>query len=71
MVWFVAFGGTALFHEIKGISNTSSQVYTQPKTGLFLMLNQLPFGSMLSILALFLICFFITSANSATYVLGT
>ncbi len=71
IVWFVAFGGTALFYEIKGVSNISSQVYTQPETGLFLMLNQLPFGSMLSILALFLICiFFITSANSATYVLG-
>ncbi|MDE5413356.1 BCCT family transporter [Alkalihalobacterium chitinilyticum] len=71
VLWFAAFGGTALFQETKEEAGIASTVRDTPESGLFLMLDQLPFGFILSVAALVLISiFFITSANSATYVLG-
>ncbi|MBU9721180.1 MULTISPECIES: BCCT family transporter [Bacillaceae] len=71
IIWFTAFGGSAVYNEIEGHTSISETVYKEPETGLFLLLNELPFGVILSALALLLISiFFITSANSATYVLG-
>lgn len=71
IVWFVAFGGTALFHEISGITSISEYVSNEPESGLLLLFNELPYGAVLSVITILLISiFFITSANSATYVLG-
>lgn len=48
-----------------------ASVAASPETGLFLVLNQYPLGLIVSIVMLVLICtFFITSANSGTFVLG-
>ena len=42
-----------------------------PETGLFLVLGEYPIGLIISVVMLMLICtFFITSANSGTFVLG-
>ena len=47
------------------------QIAAQPETGLFVVLNQYPLGKVLSIVAIVLLCtFFITSANSGTFVLS-
>ncbi|WP_411842008.1 BCCT family transporter [Salinicoccus sp. HZC-1] len=71
LVWFVAFGGSGLFMEMQGQMSISDQVYKTPEAGLFLLLDQFPASILLNIIALVLIgIFFITSANSATYVLS-
>ncbi|MGJ5682070.1 BCCT family transporter [Staphylococcus equorum] len=80
IIWFSAFGTTGitvgqehgeLFKlppetQLFGIFNE-----LPPETQLFGIFNELPFGFILSMIALALIAsFFITSADSATYVLG-
>ncbi|MBP1970526.1 glycine betaine transporter [Virgibacillus natechei] len=70
-LWFVAFGGTGLHMEMNENANFASDIYETPEVGLFLVLEQLPGGFILNLASLVLIgIFFITSANSATYVLG-
>jgi glycine betaine transporter len=70
ILWFVAFGGSALYYELFG-ADLASPIQSDPEAGLFLFLDTLPLGVLLSFLALLLTTiFFITSANSATFVLG-
>lgn len=66
-VWFAIFGvlgmntGTAVAGE--AIKNTS--------TALFVVLKEYPFGAVISVIVVILLCtFFVTSADSATFVLG-
>lgn len=71
-IWFAVFGATGIhmeyFQNIDLFSEISS---LGEEVGLFAMLSQLPGGMILSVLALLLIAtFFITSADSATFVLG-
>jgi glycine betaine transporter len=70
-IWFSAFGGSALFFELfenRGIVDAVSNDVT---TALFITLEQFPLGTILAGLAtLLIITFFITSADSATLVLG-
>jgi len=71
-LWFSAFGGTGLYFEMfenypvmETINNQGMEV------ALFSVLEQLPISTILSVLAILLIStFFITSADSATFVLG-
>ncbi|GAE27064.1 glycine betaine transporter OpuD [Halalkalibacter wakoensis JCM 9140] len=71
ILWFVVFGGSALYYEIFEGADLASPIQDDPEAGLFLFLDLLPFGTILSLLALLLTTiFFITSANSATFVLG-
>ncbi|MCM3717318.1 glycine betaine uptake BCCT transporter [Fictibacillus phosphorivorans] len=71
-LWFSIFGGAALHLEIFdniGLNKIIADKGTE--TALFAMLEHLPFGFIMSLLAIFLIStFFITSADSATFVLG-
>ncbi|RXT04917.1 BCCT family transporter [Ammoniphilus sp. CFH 90114] len=69
--WFSVFGGTALHFEIFEKLNIAEAVQNDVTTALFTTLGHLPFGTFLSLLAtLLIITFFITSADSATFVLG-
>ena len=71
IVWFVVMGGTGLHMELMGQASFAEEIKNTPEVGLFRVLEQLPMGQILSVLGLILIgIFFITSANSATYVLG-
>jgi glycine betaine transporter len=71
VIWFSAFGGTALYLETFLGVDVSNIVFTNVELALFTVLNEFPFSSVLSILAVVLILiFFVTSADSATYVLG-
>jgi glycine betaine transporter len=71
-LWFSVFGGSALYLErfansqIMNIINESGM-----ETALFYLLEHFPLGAFMSGLAIFLICtFFVTSADSATFVLA-
>lgn len=70
-VWFATFGtlGMNLFEKL-GIEGLSAAA-ASPEVALFAILSHYNLGYIISIVAVFLLCtFFITSANSATFVLG-
>ncbi|ALX50044.1 BCCT family transporter [Lentibacillus amyloliquefaciens] len=71
-IWFSVLGGSAvhLIHNL-GNSNLAESVNANVEGALFAFLSHIPLGPLLSVLALVLIfSFFITSADSATFVLG-
>ncbi|WP_022963768.1 BCCT family transporter [Halopseudomonas pelagia] len=71
IAWFSTFGGSALFFELFAGADISTTVANEMSAGLFATLSQLPASSITSVLMLVLITLFvITSANSATFVLG-
>ena len=73
ILWFAVFGTLGTHLGVNGILNADqlSGVAGAPETGLFLVLQQYPFGIIISVVALVLLCtFFITSANSGTFVLS-
>ncbi|NKE08119.1 MULTISPECIES: BCCT family transporter [Mesobacillus] len=66
--WFAVFGGTAIYFEYFEGANISGQSL---ETALFYVYDLLPFSGALVIITLILITtFFVTSADSATFVLG-
>lgn len=66
--WFSVFGGTGIHMELFEGAKVSAQSF---EAGLFYVYKLLPFGTVLSIITILLIAtFFITSADSATFVLG-
>ncbi|WP_078430613.1 glycine betaine uptake BCCT transporter [Alkalihalobacterium alkalinitrilicum] len=71
-LWFSVFGGTAIsldLHNNIGIMNIIEEQGME--LALFAVLDQFPLGMVMSIIAVLLISsFFITSADSATFVLG-
>ena len=70
-LWFSVFGGTALNLEIFHGAGIVDAVQEDVTSALFTTLKQLPLGTIAAVLAITLITtFFITSADSATYVLG-
>lgn len=71
ITWFSTFGASALHLEMfKGV-DIANIVDNEVELALFVTLAELPFGSILSLMAvLLIIIFFITSADSASYVLG-
>lgn len=71
MLWFATFGGSALFFELFADAGISAVVANEMSAGLFATLAELPASAITGILMLLLITLFvITSANSATFVLG-
>ncbi len=66
-LWFAAFGTTAIDVQQSGVDLTG--LLTEER--LFAVFGELPLGVLLSVIAVFLITtFFVTSADSATFVLG-
>lgn len=69
-LWMGTFGGAALHLEL-GSGGIAATVLKDVASGLFVIFEHYPFSSLLSGIALVLIAtFFITSADSATYVVG-
>lgn len=69
--WFSTFGGSALYFEMFEGAELARIVSNEISAGLFAILEWLPGAQVVSILMLMLIVLFvITSANSATFVLG-
>ncbi|SDE15290.1 glycine betaine transporter [Paenibacillus sp. UNCCL117] len=70
-IWFSVFGGTGLHQQLLGGINLVEAVGKDVTSVLFISLSQLPGGMVLAFLATLLtVTFFVTSADSATYVLG-
>ncbi|WP_254871226.1 BCCT family transporter [Bacillus sp. Marseille-Q1617] len=67
-LWFGVFGGTGLYFDVvKGMDVAGQSL----ETALFYVYDLMPLSGLLSIVSLFLIItFFVTSADSATFVLG-
>ncbi len=71
VVWFTAFGGSALYQEIFHDAGIAAIVMDTVELALFATLAEFPLGGIMSALAVILIViFFITSADSASYTLG-
>ncbi len=71
LIWFSVFGGDAINAASAFTLEELSQIAAVPETALFVILNQYPLGKILSIVAIvLLVTFFITSADSATFVLS-
>lgn len=71
IVWMAVFGGSALHMEMFQGLPIAEAVQKDVSTALFITLEQLPLSFLLSVIALLLIVtFLITSADSATFVLG-
>ena len=70
-LWFATFGGSALYFEMFEGADLSARVAQEMSSGLFAMLDLLPMSGLVAPLVLVLIVLFVvTSANSATFVLG-
>lgn len=68
IIWFGVFGGTGIYFDLFQGTDIAHQSI---ETALFSTFEQMPWKWVLSIITLFLITtFFITSADSATFVLG-
>ncbi|MCK0473175.1 BCCT family transporter [Halalkalibacter sp. APA_J-10(15)] len=71
VAWIAVFGGGALFFETEEGQPIAEEVREDVTYGLFALLDHIPFGGILTVLSIGLIfLFLITSAASATYVLG-
>jgi glycine betaine transporter len=69
--WFAVFGGTALEMQLSQTADLAAQVNEDLSIGVFAMYEHITLGGLTSVLMLFLICtFFVTSANSSTFVLA-
>ncbi|SDP05347.1 glycine betaine uptake BCCT transporter [Halobacillus aidingensis] len=71
-LWFSVFGGTAISLEFfNGVDIYSDVSELGSEVALFSMMENVPLGSIMSFVGLLLIStFFVTSADSATFVLG-
>lgn len=66
-LWFAVFGATGI---ATGLEVASEAIKSTP-TAFFVVMSQYPMGSVISLIAVLLLCtFFVTSADSATFVLG-
>ncbi len=71
-IWFTIFGGTAIYLDLFEGGNIAETAATDLPTALFDTLSSLPLGAVVSIVAIVLVSiFFVTSADSATFVLGS
>ncbi|WP_286137180.1 BCCT family transporter [Bacillus sp. 7894-2] len=71
LVWIAVFGGTALHFDLFGGTQIAEAVNNDVTSALFQTYNHLPFSFLVSVLSILLILtFLITSADSATYILG-
>ena len=67
-IWFTTFGTTAINMQREGIADLAN---ASTELTIFEMFNSMPFSFFISVVAIILIAsFFITSADSATFVLG-
>ena len=71
MLWFAAFGGSAIHIELFGDGAISEKVTADVASALFAFFEYFPGSAILSFLALILIfIFLVTSADSGTYVIS-
>ncbi|MCK8817724.1 BCCT family transporter [Natroniella sulfidigena] len=70
-IWIATMGGSAIWLERFGAGGIVEPVQNDIASAFFVTLGQFPLGGIMSIIATILIAtYFITSANSATFVMG-
>ncbi|SLM29929.1 Glycine betaine transporter OpuD [Desulfamplus magnetovallimortis] len=71
-IWFSIMGGTAIHMELADPSvGIADATFKDVTTAIFVMFDHFPMGFFLSLMSMIIVCiFFITSADSATYVVG-
>ncbi|WP_245569805.1 BCCT family transporter [Gordonia shandongensis] len=68
-LWFAVFGGTSMWMELSGKKISESD---SPQSMLFSLLDNLPFAGVTAIIAMIsILVFFVTSADSASIVMGS
>ncbi|MEN3975141.1 BCCT family transporter [Emcibacter sp. SYSU 3D8] len=71
MLWFSVFGGSAVYFELFKQAGIADAVANEAPSGLYVLLDQLPASRMLVAGTVLLVAMFVmTSANSATFILG-
>ncbi len=71
MLWFSTFGGSSIYFDLYNQAGIADAVAVEAPAGLYVLLNLLPGGEFLAVGAILLVAMFvITSADSATFVLG-
>ncbi|WP_083974512.1 BCCT family transporter [Kitasatospora mediocidica] len=72
VVWFCVMGGTAIRLDSTGAHDLVGTISQGPEASLFAMMKALPWGSVSSVICVLLVMtYFITSADSASLVLGS
>jgi len=72
VLWMSVFGGVAIDQVVNNIGTLGSQGLTEVPLAMFQMFDALPFGNMLSMLAVLLVLvFFITSSDSGSLVIDS
>lgn len=70
-IWFAIMGGTALNIDLFGAGGIADAVAKDVTSAFFITLNNFPLAQLASLLAMaMIVIFFITSADSATFVVG-
>jgi len=70
-IWFTVVGGSAIHLELFGIGGIVDATFNDVSTAIFVTFNGYPLTNLLSTLAMLMVTiFFLTSADSATFVLG-
>lgn len=70
-LWFAIMGGAALHRELFDGLNIAATVSQQPDSALYALLDTLPLAKPLAVVTILLVMsFFVSSADSATFVLG-
>lgn len=70
-IWFAVFGGVAINATAKLSGDAISEIIASPQTALYYVFEQYPLGIVLALIAMLLcVLFYITSADSATFVLA-
>lgn len=71
-IWFSIMGGSAIQMELTDAAvGIADATFKDVTTAIFVMFDNFPMGSLLSLMSMIIVCiFFITSADSATYVVG-
>lgn len=72
-IWFAIFGNLGIHLAMENIFTQGElgEIISTPETALFIVLGEYPLGVVLSVIAIVLLfTFFITSADSGTFVLG-
>ena len=70
LFWLTVFGGTAIWLEMFRGAGIAAGAAADVSRGLFLMLDELPFSTLLAIVAsLSLVTFFVTSSDSGSFVI--
>lgn len=72
ILWIAVLGGTALYNDLNHGTSIAEAVNADVTSALFVTMEQVPFTTLLSVLAIILvITFLVTSADSATYILAS